>query len=164
MSSREDDLIAEIESAFADVRLEDGISLNMTEYNDSGGSNPRYLERAKHDERDDWRRIADETLENFRVTFSFTDLKGYRFYLPAYMIWTLRHHRTSDSPIANSTIYALDPDSYQFDEIPFTSWFTATQLSVIGKFLAYCRDDDETLNSPVATTNLAKLKIRPTTK
>ena len=63
MSSREDDLIAEIESAFANVRLEDGISLNMTEYNDSGGSTSKYLDRARHDERDDWRRIGDATLK-----------------------------------------------------------------------------------------------------
>ena len=92
------------------------------------------------------------------MTFSFTDLKGYRFYIPAYMIWTLRHHRTSDSIICDNTIYALDADRYQFREVPFTSWFTAPQLSAIVKFLAYCRDHDDTLDGTVATANLAKLE------
>src|SRR4026208_1212325 len=100
-SSREDNLIATIDKAFADVRLEDGVSLNMTEYNDSGGSAKHYAERAKQDERMDWHRSDGKTLQKFTATFSFTDLKGFRFYIPAYMTWTIRNYRTSDSIISD---------------------------------------------------------------
>ena len=92
--------ISNIRKAFGHVRLEDGISLNMTEYMDSHGD-PTYLIRAKSDESDDWQRIPDEVLEKFTVTFPFTDGKGYRFYLPAYMIYTLKTYKTSSSRVHN---------------------------------------------------------------
>ncbi len=74
MTPEEQKLIALIHRAFAGVTLDDGESLNMTEYNDSGGCKPEFKERAKADERDDWTAIADETLERFTVTFCFTAL------------------------------------------------------------------------------------------
>ncbi len=156
--SREEELIAEIDSAFVGVRLEDGVSLNMTEYNDSGGSASQYAEKAKFDERDDWHRLDDKTLEDFTVVFSFTDLKGFRFYIAPYMIWALRNHRISTSIICDNTIYAIHPDHYLFEEIPFTSWFTGPQVAAMAKFLEYCCDHDDTMDGTVAAQNLAKLR------
>lgn len=57
MTDEEQRLIELIHSAFAGVRLDDGESLNMTEYNDSGGCRPDFKEKAKHDEREDWTAI-----------------------------------------------------------------------------------------------------------
>lgn len=156
----ENDLIACITAAFANVRLDDGISLNMTEYHDSGGSASRFAKKANNDERDDWRRIADKTLEHFTVTFSFTDLKGFRFYIPAYMIWTIRNHRTSESVISDFTIYAIDPDHYLFRDIPFTDWFTVPQVLAMVKFLEYCITHADSLDINIAETNLRKIRYR----
>jgi hypothetical protein len=156
--SREEELIAEIEDAFAGVRLEDGVSLNMTEYYDSGGSASHYAEESKTDERDDWHRLDDKTLEDFRVVFSFTDVKGFRFYIAPYMIWALRNHRISDAIIGDFTIYAIRPDHHVFEEIPFTSWFTGPQIAVMARFLEYCCDHDDTMDGTVAAENLAKLR------
>src|SRR5690349_15523979 len=93
--SADDRLVAQIEAAFANVALEDGVSLHMAEYNDSGGTSHNFAELAKTDERDDWHRVITPALQSFGNTFYFTDLKGLRFYIPAYMIWTIRNHRTS---------------------------------------------------------------------
>lgn len=133
----ESELIAQIHRAFSGVELEDGVSLNMTEFFDSGGRNSRFEEMAAGDERVDWASIADETLEQFTVTFCFTDLKGYRFYLPAYMTWFIRNHRSSRSIIAETTIHAIDPTRHQFDEIPFVDWFKEGQIQAMKKFLKY---------------------------
>ncbi len=95
MAIDEQKLINQIHRAFSGVRLDDGISLNMTEYYDSGGCMPEFKERAARDERDDWAAISSETLKQFMVTFSFTDLKGFRFYIPAYMVWTIQNHSAS---------------------------------------------------------------------
>jgi len=155
--STEQTLIDEIDQAFSGVRLEDGISLNMTKYNDSGGSVKQFEEKARFDERDDWHRIPDDTLEKFTVTFSFTDLKGFRFYIPAYMIWTLRNHRKSDSIIGSMTIYAIDPDHYIFGQVRFFDWFSMPQIVVMVKFLEYCCANEETLDDVVARENLQKI-------
>lgn len=159
MTTEERKLIEKIRSAFAGVILCDGISLNMTEYNDSGGCMPEFLEKAVDDERIDWQAIPDKTLEQFTVTFSFTDLKGFRFYIPAYMIWTISNHRTSDSIIADFTIYAINPSHYLFEKVPFLQWFTEEQVVAMTEFLNYSAQDEEgSLDADAAKENLIKIQ------
>jgi hypothetical protein len=141
MNSQATELIDKIQSAFSGVELEDGVSLNMTEYNDSSGCRPEFMERAIHDERHNWSSIPDEVLEQFLATFSFTDLKGYRFYMPAYMIWAIRNYDRSHSPIGEFTIFAIHPSRHQFDAVPFVEWFTDSQINVMKEFLVYMDDD-----------------------
>ncbi len=119
------ELIGQIEFAFRGVELGDGISLNMAYFIDSCGTDTRYAELAKSDERHDWRSIPDEVIENFIEVFSFTDLPGYQFYLPRYMIWTVENHQSSSNPISDFTIYALDPEKHQFTSTRFVDWFSA---------------------------------------
>ena len=158
MTKEEQELLDQIHHAFAGVILEDGTSLNMTEYYDSGGSRPEYAERAKDDERDDWTAIPDETLEQFIVAFSFTDLKGFRFYIPAYMTWTVRNFRKSGSIIADYTTYAIDPDHYLFEVVPFFKWFTQEQIAAMIEFLEFASRNEDVLDGEVARQNLTKIK------
>lgn len=158
MTIQEQELIDQIRRAFEGVRLEDGTSLNMSEYNDSGGSMPEFKRKARNDERNDWTAIADETLEQFTVTFSFTDLKGLRFYIPAYMTWAIRNHRSSGSIIGDFTIYAIDPSHYLFETIPFLHWFTEAQVAAMTAFLEYAVENDGTMDGEVAEKNLLKIK------
>mgnify|MGYP001321796809 CR=1 FL=1 len=151
MTTEEKELIEMIRNAFACVRLEDGVSLNMTEYFDSSGCMPELKERASCDERDDWQAIPDETLERFLVTFSFTDLKGYRFYIPAYMIWVIRNQATSSSALVDFTIFAIDPSHHLFETTPFLKWFSSSQVAAMMAFLEYMNDD-------FARENLSKIR------
>lgn len=157
MTPEEKELLDQIHHAFAGVKLDDGTSLNMTEYNDSGGCMPEFLERARCDERDDWTKIPDTTIEQFTVTFSFTDLKGFRFYIPAYMSWTVRNYGSSDSIVADFTVYAIDPKHYLFENTSFCSWFTVEQIAVMKRFLEFAARS-ETLDEVVAKTNLTKIQ------
>ncbi|TVQ51919.1 MAG: hypothetical protein EA366_14670 [Spirulina sp. DLM2.Bin59] len=158
LNIRESALIRRIQEAFAGVKLGGGRSLNMTEYYDSYQGASEYLEKAKHDERQDWRKIADATLEQFTVTFSFTDVEGFRFYLPAYMIWTIRNHRTNNSIIGNYTIYALDVDHPVFAKVGFVNAFTPEQLNCIVDFLTYCVGHRGTCDALVARRHLDKIR------
>ena len=153
-------LLEQITSAFEGTVLGDGISLNMTEFYDSGGSARKSAERAKLDERFDWKSIPDSVLERHQVTFSFTDLEGYRFYLPAYMCWTIRNFRTSNSIIGDHTIYACDPKSHQFNTTSFTNWFTPAQLSAIKQFLQFCVEIGDELNGGDAARNLKLVNLQ----
>lgn len=158
MSQYEQELIERIRAAFAGVELEDGISLNMTEYNDSGGCMPEFKVRALTDERKHWDAIKDETLEWFTGTFHFTDLKGFRFYIPAYMIWTIRNHRTSGSIISDFTVYAISPSHYLFQNVPFLRWFTSEQVEVMRAFLEYASRNMDGLDHQAALRNLAEIR------
>lgn len=158
LNIRESALIRRIREAFAGVKLGGGRSLNMTEYYDSYQCATEYLARAKTDERQDWQKIPDATLEQFTVTFSFTDVEGFRFYLPAYMIWTIRNHRTSNSIIGDNTIYALDVDHPVFTKVGFVNAFTTEQLNCIVDFLNYCIGHRGTCDALVARRHLDKIR------
>jgi hypothetical protein len=159
-TASEDELIEIIEIAFANVCLDDGTSLNMAIFKDSGGSALHYAELAKSDERIDWHRVITPALASFQGTFNFTDLKGFRFYVPAYMIWTIRNHRTSSSIVKDFTIYAINPDHYLFRDVPLVKWFTPLQVAAMVAFLEYCVANDDSLDGHVARENLSKIQSR----
>jgi hypothetical protein len=152
------ELIQAIREAFRGVKLEDGVSLNMTEYNDSGGSEKIFKQLAVDDERDDWRAIDEKTLEKFTVTFSFTDWKGFRFYLPAYMIYAITHPE-STSIIGDHTVYSLNPGSIlklygrAVDQI-----LNRQQLEACVQFLQFCGGDSDDGIDRTAFTNLNRMK------
>ena len=158
MDTEENQLIKKIESAFAGVKLGGGISLNMTEYHDSGGCAPHFKKLALMDERDDWKSIPDKVLEKFIVTFCFTDIEGFRFYIPAYMIWTLKNHATNHSIIGDSAIYAIDTKNTLFKKNPISSVFTKDQVACMIEFLEYCVSHDDTCDGTIAKMNLEKLR------
>jgi hypothetical protein len=153
-------LLAAIEQAFGGVRLEDGVSINMAEYHDSGGSVPRYLELAQSDEREDWRKLTDTLLEKHDVTLSFADFKGFRFHLPAYMHYAVRNHEWSNYPIVGFVVFELSPDHPAFANVPFEQCFNREQIAVIIQFLEYCIVHEDSLNGATAAVNLNKIRER----
>jgi hypothetical protein len=59
----------------------------------------------RKDPETNWPDVPDWKIEDFCSALSFLDLTGWRFYIPAYMCWTLKNWRTDrDSPAANDTI------------------------------------------------------------
>jgi len=150
-------LISEIEKNYSDVKLEDGISLNMTEYLDTYQYDKEFLELAKLDERDDWTKIPDKVLEGHHVTFCFTDWKGFRFYIPAYMRWCLCNPMSSNI-IGDTTIYSLDIDTIEeLYKRKITEILDTPQIETIIKFLEWCSfDNNNNCDFTVADDNLIK--------
>ena len=101
-----DILIERIQDAFKDVALEDGITIHEADlegvYRDDS---VRVAARAK-DPETSWQEVPDSKIY-YHTSLNFFDIKGWRFYLPAYMIWSLKNWRTTDSLSSDSTIWAL---------------------------------------------------------
>ena len=150
-------IVSEIEKNYSDIKLEDGISLNMTEYLDSYQFEKKFLELAKSDERDDWTKIPDKILEKHSETFCFTDWKGFRFYIPAYMRWCL-NNSTSSNIIGDMTIYSLDIDKIEeLYKKRIKEILNLSQIETVVKFLEWCCfDNNVNCDSSVADTNLIK--------
>jgi hypothetical protein len=159
MNRTPEKLIVEIEKAFHEVKLGGGISLNMTEYLDSYRTNEKFAKLAKQDERNDWTKISDAVLEQFTVTFCFTDEQGFRFYLPAYMRWSLNNPE-SDNFIGDHTIYALNTKTIEeLQNKKITEILNDEQTEVIVKFLNWCVfDNSDNCDSEVAMKNLQSLE------
>lgn len=129
-------LIAKITAAFEGVSREDGISLHAARALDDWHS----LEEAKKigqemDRDTQWQEIPDKWLMEFHDIFSFLDPKGFRYYSPAYMVWSLREPKASDSNSLFSLLWALE-NKYGYFK-PHLELLNQEQLDVISEFISF---------------------------
>lgn len=79
-------LIFEIEEAFKDVLLENGIGLSEADAIDSYADLKFRNNCKKNDEKLNWQTISLPALNNYYNNLSFFDAKGMRFHLPTFII------------------------------------------------------------------------------
>ena len=79
-----------------------------------------------------WPEVPDSKIERFPSVLPFLDVKGWLFYIPAYMIWTLRNWRTTNLTIADSVVWSFDPT------MPESSLSRYDSLSAAQAHAAYC--------------------------
>ena len=90
VSHEEELLLEQIDSAFDGVILEDGIGLMTTELIDMYAPRETCDAIGPCEERTDWRRITPSMIRACRDALVFTDPKGSRFLLPAWLTLDLR--------------------------------------------------------------------------
>ena len=101
--------LATIEAAFADApRPPDGDLLHerCSDDNDIAA-----LYGVAH-----WRELDDATVEREYAALSFLSPAGFRHFIPAYLIFALRHLDTGAAAV-DSTIWSLAPDRYDEPEL-----------------------------------------------
>jgi hypothetical protein len=133
-------LIARIERAFGGVRREGGITLPETQIIKRGGSEADLRKARSKAEEKRWQDVADEEIEKHGNALGFLDPKGFRYYLPAYMRWSLQHLKSAKTDPLNAAIYALSPSANpRVSQSNQERWalFSPLQCHVIFKFLAF---------------------------
>jgi uncharacterized protein DUF6714 len=103
-----DEVVAAIRSAFHEVRRGEGFSLHETEVIDDRGPDEERAAARLLDQENSWQEIPAELLEKFGSALAFMNPEGFRYYIPAFMIWTLLNYQTSRAWAIDSTIYALE--------------------------------------------------------
>lgn len=99
------EIVAEIKTAFAGVKLDGGISLEQTKIIDNYGrdcSVERFASLPLSEETDDWTRIPASVLDDADCLAHF-DRKGFRYYIPALMLRLLDRY----DPMSMMTIGTL---------------------------------------------------------
>jgi hypothetical protein len=141
-----EELICEIETAFAGVRREDGITLHEARIIDACGSDRQQRKARAKDIDTRWQDVPDEEIENHGEALCYLDIKGFRYYLPAYMRWSIKHYRTSASLSKDAPIYALTP----WAEGKVRAWqeerwsvFSLEQCRAILKYLRFMAEESE---------------------
>ena len=144
-----DRLIAEIERVFADVTREGGVSISEADVIDDYGSEEEQAAARASDTDTHWSQLDPERQDPGGSALSFMDAIGFRYYLPACMVFTLRH----------GFVGLEHPDCIEwngYDSIPFhaadicsktthTAKLTAEQFSLfdegqrraVARFLAF---------------------------
>lgn len=127
--------IAEIRMAFENVQRGNGVSLREADVIDGYGTQEERKEARAKDTENSWQGVPHEDIEHFSWVFPFLDPVGFRYYIPAYMIWCLHH----DSDSVDATICALKAHEnvkHKTKESARIEIFNTEQSKAIAMFLA----------------------------
>ncbi len=98
-------VIEQITKAFEGVSREDGVSLHEARVIDDWGSDCERAAARKIDTDTRWQDVPVEWIEQLHDALSFLDPKGWRYYLPAYMLYSLKFYTTSSNAV-DSAVYS----------------------------------------------------------
>lgn len=128
-------LLIEIQIAFKDVLLKDGIGINQADrielqQRDVLIQKGRNLDRMWWTE---WTDIQDKYLSSYSDVMYYMDSAGIKWALPAYMTYIIKHYKEGSFSI-DSTIYVLEAGGLGVDK---KDLYTPKQKRVIAKFLQF---------------------------
>lgn len=144
-------LIAEITAAFDGVSREDGTTLHEAEARDDWKSDEECQAARRFDSEPRWQDVPDVDISACCSALSFLCPKGFRYYLPAFMLYGLRHLENDPNGSLQSCEYHLlyeYPKSLRKSEpaaIANKYGFTAAQCRAVAKFLRFIAGDDITM-------------------
>lgn len=128
-------LIAEIQEAFKDVELKDGIGINEADKIEVGDRDA-FIQKGRNLDRmwwKSWMDIEDKYIASYSSVMDFMDAEGLRWALPAYMIYIINHYKEGSFSV-DTTIYMLEEGALGSDKHDV---YTMEQKRVIAQFLQY---------------------------
>jgi hypothetical protein len=150
--SRRDALIDEITAAFDGVSREDGTTLHQADAIDDRKSPEEELAARQLDQEQRWQDVPDKDIEACCQALTFMDEKGFRYYLPAFMIYGLKNFHDDPYPL-HSSIYSLLQESGKSlrksepASIAAKYQLTDAQCKAAAKFLRFNSDFDDYLKT-----------------
>ncbi|PWU10334.1 MAG: hypothetical protein C5B50_25730 [Verrucomicrobia bacterium] len=134
-----DEIIAEITAAFSGVARGDTTLHEADIIDRCGPDSARRAARARDAEKR-WQDVPDTDIEQYPSALSHLCPESFRYYIAAYMVWSLRHYRTSGSASSDFTIYALAPNTNKPKDKRALSRFenfSTRQAQAIRRFLEF---------------------------
>lgn len=128
-------LIKEIETAFKDVELKDGVGINEADRIEMGNRDV-LIQKGRNLDRmwwKSWRDIEDKYLASYSSVMNFMDAQGLKWAMPAYMIYIIKHYKEGSFSV-DTTLYILEDGALGSDK---RDLYTLEQKRVIAKFLQY---------------------------
>src|ERR1700730_355934 len=157
-------LIAEITVAFDGVVREDGTTLHEAIAIDDRKSRDEQLAARRLDTERRWQDVPGESILASCSVPHFLDARGFRYYLPAFIVYGLKHWDTLTSSILDTCEYCLLHESQKSlrksepASIAAKYDFTDAQCRAIAHFLRFHVGHDDEFTSQSATTLLAVAK------
>jgi hypothetical protein len=130
-------LISELEAAFRDIQR--GAGMTLFEADLEGTRSEADLRWARsRDTYATWQEIPDDVIARYFSALGFLDPEGFRYYIPAFMRFSLRHFDDSHSPSIDWAIYAFCSFGSQPDYCePRFMVFNEQQAQAICRFLRF---------------------------
>jgi hypothetical protein len=147
--SQRDALITEITAAFDRVSREDGTTLHEAKAIDDWKTPQEQQAAREFDTEQRWQDVPDDDILVSESALSFLDAKGFRYYLPAFMLCGLKDWENDSSGILHSCEYHLLHESQKSlrksepKEIAAKYKFTNEQCRAIANFLRFVVGEDD---------------------
>jgi hypothetical protein len=129
------EVIREIEAAFAGVTLGNGVGLREAQGLDDYADKDVLAKYREGDEKEDWHRISTDELCACNSSLSFFDAEGMRFHLPAFMIAELRGEYGYGMDFQLTHLSDLCMEQY--------SWLSPEQRAAVRSVLRFLADGPE---------------------
>jgi hypothetical protein len=134
-----DDIITQIEEAFAAAPRPPNAELLHPQCHDD-------MDLVGLHPVDHWTRLSDALVVSEYAALAFMSPAAFRHFVPAYMIWVLRHP-TSPTAVVDATVWAFYPELYSDDLRPFVrskwSLLDASQRRAVRAFLEALSDEHD---------------------
>ena len=147
-----EDIITAIEEAFAGV-ARGAVTLHEAEIIDDYGTEAERLHARTYDPEVNWRDVPDSSIQECPAALSFVDPVSWRFYLPAYMRFGLRHLRDPRNSAIDHAIYSLDgggtPQRGEFTLERFRT-LNEAQARAVRRFLIFASENGDHCDDRVA--------------
>ena len=140
--SLREQIIAEINAAFDKVPRGQ-ITLHEADVIDDCGSDKDRRKARRLDIESRWQDVPASVIEAHYSVLSFLCPESFRYYIPAYMVWSLRYYKMSQSISSDFTIYALTPNTNKpLDKFSLQrfSLFSPPQARAVQRFLQFMVD------------------------
>lgn len=151
-------VIEAIRSSFAGVPR-GAITIHEAEVIDDYGSAEERAKARRLDTEPSWDRVPESHIEECTTALCHLDPEGWRYYVPAYMIWSLRHFRVTDSIVSDFTIYTFDPTGNAgLREYKLARYMLldSTQSRAVCRFMRYMARNDNYADGRIAKVALAE--------
>lgn len=139
--SRKRELIAEITVAFDGVSRQDGVSLRESQVIDDYGSNEERAQARAQDTQARWQDVPDEDIGWSDAVLNFLDAKGFRYYIPAFIVWYLKYvdipNDWNDNPLDSVVSHLARPSLADNRGLEHCKILTQEQSKVIAHFLVF---------------------------
>jgi len=151
-------ILADIESAFGNVVLGDGISLHQARALDDYESEAQAAVVRNLDTESRWQDLSDEEVDQFGDALPFMDAAGFRFHMPRFMVFALTAGLNgSDSFAVDATIYQCDFSEELKDYAMLRyALLSSEQRKVIAEFLRFIVEHPHDFHASVAAQALEK--------
>ncbi|CAA6818280.1 MAG: Unknown protein [uncultured Sulfurovum sp.] len=128
-------LIKDIETAFADVHLNEGIGINEADKIELR-ERDAFRQKGRNQDRlwwQSWKEIEDKYPASYSSVMDFMDSEGLRWVMPVYLIYIIKHYKEGSFSV-DSTIYTLEAGGLGTDGLDL---YTIEQKKAIAKFLQF---------------------------
>lgn len=153
-----DEVIAAIRTAFEGVPR-GTVTIHEAEVIDEYGSDEERAAARRLDTEAIWDHVPDTDIEACTTALCHLDPEGWRYYVPAYMVWSLRHYRESNSIVSDFTIYTFDPSGdagLREYKLARFRLLDAAQSQAVCRFLRHMAANDDHADGRVAAIALTE--------